>query len=234
MDVTCLIPARLGSTRFHGKALSKINGTSMVVHTARNAIDAFGKNNVIVLTDHHDILNECVKNNIFVEITGNHNNSTERISEYISKIKTNRIVELQADEPLITKKDLIGLYEKSLITKNPTCLISPLDQFQISDENICKAITDDYQKKVVYITRHPLNSGYRHVGVYSYTQNQLRDFVSMPQTKLEVLEKIHPMKWIEIGYEYNCHEIDHFTHGVDVPSDLSVVQTYLNYDQFQL
>lgn len=233
MDVTCLIPARLGSTRFFGKALSKINGTSMVVHVAKNAISAFGKENVVVLTDHHEILKECVQNNIFVEITGNYNNSTERIFEYVSRIKTDRIIELQGDEPLILGEDLVRLYDISYKSKNPSCLISPLGENQLNDENICKAITNEDESKVFYVTRYPVNSGFRHIGVYSYTVDQLNEFNSHPQTKLEVLEKIHPMKWIELGYEYNCHNVNHFTHGVDVPSDLSVVQTYLNYDKFQ-
>lgn len=228
-DVTCLIPSRLGSTRFFGKALSKINGISMVVFVAKNAINAFGKENVIVLTDCENILQECIDNNILANITEKCNNSTERIYQYINKIKTDWIIELQGDEPLITKNDLISLYNLSKIKKNPTCLISPLGKTQLEDKNICKAITNDNLDRIHYITRYPIDSGYRHVGVYCYTKKHLEYFNLKEQTKIEVLENIHPMKWIELGHEYNCYCIEHFTHGVDVPSDLSVVQTYLNY-----
>ena len=230
-DITCLIPSRLGSTRFFGKSLENINDDPMVVMVARNAIKAFGKDNVIVLTDHKKIYDVCDNNNIKCEITKSCNNSTERILQYYEKIKTEYIIELQGDEPLISPEDLLSLYNKGKKTKNPTCIISPLHESQINDENICKAIVNKKEDRIFYVTRFALNTNFRHVGVYMYNKSQLIDF-DKKETNIELIENIHQLKWIELGYTYNCAKINHYTHGVDVPKDIFVVKTLLEYKEF--
>jgi 3-deoxy-manno-octulosonate cytidylyltransferase (CMP-KDO synthetase) len=224
MEITCVIPSRLGSSRFFGKPLATINGNPMIIHVAQNAIDAFGKKNVIVLTDSILITNICKKNNISSFLTEMCNNSTERVFKFLDKIPTEIIVEIQGDEPLITSLDLKNFIKEENF---PRCMISPLENFQIKDSNICKVVVDDNIKKIYYITRMPLNTGYRHVGVYSYTKTQLKYFKSN-RTKIEILEDIHPMKWIELGYQYYCYNINHFTHGVDVLSDIPLVEKYIH------
>jgi 3-deoxy-manno-octulosonate cytidylyltransferase (CMP-KDO synthetase) len=230
-DVTCLIPSRLGSTRFFGKSLENINDDPMVVMVAKNAVKAFGKNNIIVLTDHKKIYDLCDKNNIKCEITKSCNNATERILQYYEKIKTEYIIELQGDEPLIFSEDLLSLYNKGKETKSPTCIISPLHESQIDDENICKAIVNKKEDRIFYVTRFALNTNFRHVGVYMYNKSQLMDFCKK-ETNIELIENIHPLKWIELGYTYNCAKINHYTHGVDVPKDIFVVKTLLEYKDF--
>lgn len=230
-DITCLIPSRLESTRFFEKSLENINDDPMVVMVARNAIKAFGKNNVIVLTDHKKIYDLCDKNNIKCEITKSCSNATERILQYYEKINTEYIIELQGDEPLVFSEDLLFLYHEGKKTKNPTCIISPLHESQINDENICKAIVNKKEDRIFYVTRFALNTNFRHVGVYMYNKSQLIDF-DKKETNIELIENIHPLKWIELGYTYNCAKINHYTHGVDVPKDIFVVKTLLEYKEF--
>lgn len=51
MNVTLLIPARYGSSRFPGKPLAPINGKPMIQHVYERASLAKGLTNIYVATD---------------------------------------------------------------------------------------------------------------------------------------------------------------------------------------
>ena len=54
MHFTAIIPARLASTRFPGKALADLGGKPMIVRVAERARES-GADSVYVATDHRDI-----------------------------------------------------------------------------------------------------------------------------------------------------------------------------------
>ena len=51
MSVLAIIPARMGSSRFPGKPLAKINGRPMIEHVYKNVIESNMISKTIAVTD---------------------------------------------------------------------------------------------------------------------------------------------------------------------------------------
>ncbi|MEQ8845321.1 MAG: 3-deoxy-manno-octulosonate cytidylyltransferase [Phycisphaerales bacterium] len=100
-----IIPARLGSTRFPGKALASDTGKPMVVHVCERAKMAAAVANVVVATDSMDIV-RAVESHGFdaVMTSAEHENGTSRLAEAAKTMGLKNqqpIVNVQGDEPEI-------------------------------------------------------------------------------------------------------------------------------------
>src|SRR5690606_19110501 len=101
---TVIIPARLASTRLPNKPLADLGGKPMVVRVAEQAMKA-GAAQVIVATDHEDILNACARHDVQARMTrADHPSGTDRIAEVAAAVGLADdavVVNVQGDEPLI-------------------------------------------------------------------------------------------------------------------------------------
>ena len=68
LNLLIIIPARIGSTRLKKKLLKKIDGTSMILRVAQNALK-MKLGPVLVATDSKQILDLCQRNGIRVVLT---------------------------------------------------------------------------------------------------------------------------------------------------------------------
>lgn len=111
---TAIIPARLGSTRFPGKALADETGLPMVVHVCQRAAMASSVGRVVVATD-SEAIGESVRGHGFEAVlTGEHENGTSRVAEAARLLKLGpraEIVNVQGDEPEIDP----GLIDAALL-----------------------------------------------------------------------------------------------------------------------
>ncbi len=104
MKTTALIPARLESKRFPNKLIKKINGTPIILKTYRAAVDSRLFENVYVVSGNDEIL-DIIKSEggkTFKSLK-DHNSGTDRIAEAAIKLNTDIVVNLQGDEPFISK-----------------------------------------------------------------------------------------------------------------------------------
>ena len=114
-----LIPSRLGASRLPNKPLLKINNKSLIIHVYEKGKSA-NIGEVYVATGDQEIFQEVVKNYGKTKITKKkHVTGTDRIYEAYEQLNLNEIdyiINLQGDEPLIDKNDIINLNE--LAVKN--------------------------------------------------------------------------------------------------------------------
>ncbi len=100
-----IIPARLGSTRFPGKALADETGKPMVVHVCERTERAESVANVVVATDSTEIVNAVESHGFDAVMTSaEHENGTSRLAEAakVLGLKDQQpIVNVQGDEPEI-------------------------------------------------------------------------------------------------------------------------------------
>ena len=89
----CLIPARMESQRYPGKALAMIEGQAMVVRCAHNAMHADLK--TWVCTDSEQIEQVCRQKSIHVIKTPRCNSGTDRCAWAIKQIDAEHIIILQ-------------------------------------------------------------------------------------------------------------------------------------------
>lgn len=238
MKIIAVIPARYKSSRFPGKPLADICGKPMIwwVYQQCKKVKDFAE--VYVATDDEKIFEICKSLNIEVVMTSNqHKTGTDRIGEVASKISADLIVNVQGDEPLLEPETIKAAIEP--FYKNPNLQVSNL---MTKIKNPVDAINFTVPKVItnkdgvgVYLTRAtaPYPKGsidysyYKQVCVYGFKPEALRFFCDYGKkygkAKIEAIEDIEILRFIENGYKVQYVEVDSETVAVDTPNDLEKV-----------
>jgi 3-deoxy-manno-octulosonate cytidylyltransferase (CMP-KDO synthetase) len=209
---------------------------------------------VIVATDDQRIL-EAVKsfggNAVITSPT--HPTGTDRVAEVARKLKSEIIVNVQGDEPLI-KGTIIDNAIRPLLTDDTvpmSTLITRIEEVKDwLNPHIVKVVVDQ-KNFALYFSRSPipfprdLNIGrleshpfgtdrplpkkvFKHIGVYVFRRKFLLHFSKMKPTPLEKLEKLEQLRALENGYSIKVTPVDYEPICVDTPEDLQKVVTYLS------
>jgi 3-deoxy-manno-octulosonate cytidylyltransferase (CMP-KDO synthetase) len=72
---------------------------------------------------------------------------------------------------------------------------------------------------------------YKHIGLYGYTRAALELFHSLPQSPLELAEKLEQLRYLENGIPIYVAETIHDTVGVDTEADLALAAAFLINDR---
>jgi len=106
------------------------------------------------------------------------------------------------------------------------------DYDELSNPNVVKVVLDRkgfalyFSRAAIPYNREVSGSGpqravfYKHIGLYAYTRDFLFTFKSLPQSKLEKIEKLEQLRVIENGYKIKVVETKFDTVGIDTPEDL--------------
>ncbi len=126
MKTVGIIPSRMNSVRFPGKALADIGGVPMVVRVFHAARESGALDEVYVATDSPEITSVCLKQNIPVLRTADtHQNPTSRTAEAASMVKADYYVMIGGDEPLLHPEDI-----RNVVTEGILCLKSAAQNVQ--------------------------------------------------------------------------------------------------------
>ena len=63
----------------------------------------------------------------------------------------------------------------------------------------------------------------RHVGMYMYKSNILKQISSLKPTQLETVESLEQLRWLENGFKIKCVQTNFESHCVDTPEDLEKI-----------
>jgi len=227
-----VIPARYSSTRLAGKVLAKDTGKYLLQHTYQQACLARIPGSVIIATDHEKVVAAARSFGAEVVLTSpSHKSGTDRIAEAVAHIDAQVILNLQADEPEINPQNID--YLARLLLQNPQFPMATLvtdfqSPAQVADANLVKVITDG-NDRAIYFSRATIpydrgNAGIgrvanylRHIGIYAYRKDFLLKITSLPQTKLEKIEKLEQLRAIENGYPVLVGKVEHACEGIDTP-----------------
>jgi len=232
--ITVVIPARYASTRFEGKPLAKICGKPMIYHVYSRAIKSRIADEVIVATDDERI-RRCVEDfgGKAVMTSPRHETGTDRIAEVAAKRKSDIVVNVQGDEPLLNP-EMISQVARPLIddeTLNVVTLVSEIsDPADFVDLMNVKAVMDVFHN-IMFMTRAPIPYPksrqdyliFKQIGIYAFRRNYLLRFASMKQTPLEIIEGIELLRVVENAQKLKGVVTEHKTYSVDTPSDLAEV-----------
>ena len=149
------------------------------------------------------------------------------------------VVNIQGDEPFIDPSQIDKVVD--VLNKGEfviATLVKRMDNLEtILNSNIVKAIFSK-EGKALYFSRSPIPylrntpqsewhlSGefYKHIGLYAYKATALRDIAQLPQSRLELLESLEQLRWLENGFSIGIAETDLETIGIDTPDDLEKIQ----------
>lgn len=238
-EVIILIPARLESSRFPGKALAPVKGVPMIVRCAQNAQGTNLK--TVVCTDSELIADTCRKNEIEVKITPNFNTGTDRVEWAAKQLNSELIINLQGDEVLITTEAILKfadcLENISEKEQDNTIIngVSPLSSQNAFDRNNVKAVISE-EENILYLSRKPIrntnnpdqmSSYLKQLGLYGFHGSALEKFSSLKQSRLEITESVEMLRWLEQGNKLKGILLRTPSISVDTPEDLIEAESYL-------
>ncbi len=246
MKILGIIPARYASTRFPGKPLAEISGKPMIQWVYERTSKVF--EDVYVATDDERIQKAVLAFGGQVVMTSTeHQSGTDRCAEALNIIeketnsKFDIVINVQGDEPFIQPEQL-----KKVATcfNNPTVQLATLvKQFSNSEDifnpNSPKVILN-LKKEAIYFSRSVIPfirkkeksdwqqnyPFYKHIGLYAYRCDVLREITKLEQSPLELAESLEQLRWIENGYRIRVEETNMETLAVDTPEDLERVKEF--------
>ena len=237
-----IIPSRLASTRLPNKPLIKINNKSLVMHVYDKAIKSqIGK--VYVATCDKKIANDVEKNGgKFIMTSRSHTTGTDRVYEASKKLnlkKTDYIINVQGDEPMISPNDIKKLNK---ISKENYLNISTLayhvkNKKTYKNRNIVKVITKkklsirSKQEALNFqriINNNSYKNVYQHLGIYLYKFSALEKFINLKKTKNENNEKLEQLRAIDNNMKINVILANYFSSGIDTKKDLDEYKKLMN------
>jgi len=234
MKIVGIIPARYKSSRFPGKPLADICGKPMLYWVYNQAKKVSLLDELYVATDDLRISDVCKSYNINVILTSDdHSTGTDRISEVAQRIKADLYINIQGDEPLIepsTIEQAILPFFKNKELKITNLMTERKDPVEVINFTIPKVITNK-DNFGIYLTRSaaPYPKGkidfkyYKQVCVYGFTPDALEFFNKSERGKIESIEDIEILRFIENGWKVKFVEVNSDTVAVDTPNDLQKV-----------
>lgn len=228
-----MIPARYDSSRFRGKMLADLCGKPVIARTYDSVVATGLFSDVYVVTDHDGIAEAVTKNGGKVlRSIKHHETGSDRIAEAVKDIDCDIIVNVQGDEPFVTREPLeklISVFFGSDAHKID--LASMVQEIKnpafITDPNYVKVVMDK-DNFALYFSRSPIpypREGfsakyYEHVGVYAFRKQSLLDFAEDKMLQNEAIEKVECIRYLEYGKHIKMVEAPFVSMEVDTPQDL--------------
>ena len=240
MTVSALIPARLNSSRLEKKLIKDLDGIPIIVRTYENIVSTNLFKEVIVVTDADEIVEILKRHNIkFLKSLKSHNTGTDRIAEFADKFNSDIIVNVQGDEPFISKDDLIKIINEFKCDSNNlvnvvSLMIKLSNIDEINNPNNVKVVVDNnndsilFSRSIIPFDRDDLKPNYyKHIGVYAFRSLYLKKFAKYDQTPLEKAEMIEALRIVEHGEKIRMIEIFKEHVSIDTIDDLKMAESIL-------
>ena len=235
MKVIAIIPARFDSTRFPGKPLAKLGNKYIIQHVYEQAQKSGLFAEVIVGTDDQRIFEAVNGFGGKVTLTSKkHKSGTDRVAEVCNKMSCCKdadvIINVQGDEPFITEKPLRKLID---VFNDPDVMVASLmhkTNIDIKNPNVVKVICDENDNALNFFrTPNPESQtpNFKHIGVYAFRRKTLFEFVELPESKLEKIEKLEQFRLLENGYKIKMVLTSYKGIGIDTPQDLEKAERLL-------
>ena len=233
MKVIGIIPARHDSSRFPGKPLANILGKSMIERVYNQCKKCELLSDVIVATDDEVILKHVQSFGGEAMMTSkDHQSGTDRCNEIAQKLTESYdvVVNIQGDEPYINPnqiKEIIGLFEDKE-TQIGTIAKKITDFEIVAEENSPKVIFDK-NKMALNFCRSIANISsestyFKHIGIYAFRKNTLKDICKLPQSKNEIRERLEQLRWLDNGYKVTVGITAFESFSVDTPEDIEKIE----------
>lgn len=238
-----IIPARYASTRFPGKPLAMLGGKPVIQHVYEKVAAALQE--AYVATDDERIYDTVINfGGQAVMTRKDHKSGTDRIEEAMEKIggDWDVVVNVQGDEPFVDKSQLSTIC--SCFDDSSTQIATLGKRFAsieaTENPNSPKIVVDNQgfamyfsrsvipfvrgKEKELWLEAYPF---LKHLGIYAYRREVLREITQLPQSSLELAESLEQLRWLQNGYKIKVGTTDIETVGIDTPQDLERAEAFL-------
>ena len=248
LKAIAIIPARYASTRFPAKPLAILGGKMVIERVYEQVTKCVEK--AVVATDDERIY-DAVKSfgGEVVMTSTEHRSGTDRCREAFEKVgyDADIVINVQGDEPFIQPEQIEAL--KHCFDNEETQIATLVKPFAESDgvealenPNSPKVVVDG-EMHALYFSRSVIpylrgiersewlkhHTFYKHIGIYAFRAEVLKEVTSLPQSSLEKAESLEQLRWLEGGYKIGVGISDIETIGIDTPEDLIKAEEFLQH-----
>ena len=241
-----IIPARFASTRFPGKPLAMLGEKTIIQHVYEQVTKVIF--DVFVATDDDRIFREVEKfGGKAIMTSDQHKSGTDRCYEAFTKLDEyfDVVINVQGDEPFIQPEqiellrscfgdentDIATLIKKIDTENSEAVLFNPNSPKVVTDKNgfamYFSRSTIPYMRGVDTKEWAEKHDFYKHIGIYAYRSEILRELTSLPPSVLEMAESLEQLRWLENGYRIKTAITGTETIGIDTPEDLEKAKLLL-------
>ena len=257
MKFVAIIPARYASTRFPGKPLALLGGKPVIQRVYEQAksvladvfvatdddrifqtVCDFDGQAIMTRADHKsgtDRIEEAMEK---IEVRG---------TEYEVRGEDLVVINIQGDEPFVQASQIETLCQLFDAPETQIgTLGKPFETMEaVMNPNSPKIVCDRkgfalyFSRSVIPFVRTPppLSSEgdrgrlpfpyLKHLGLYAYRREVLREITQLPQSPLELAESLEQLRWLENGYRIRVGTTNVETVGIDTPDDLQRAEEFL-------
>ena len=246
MNYIGIIPARYASTRFPGKPLAMLGGKPVIQRVYEQVSGVM--DDVLVATDDERILKTVEGfGGKAVMTRADHKSGTDRCYEaYVLQGKPyDVVVNIQGDEPFIQPQQLEAVkacFED--VTTQIATLVKPFtadEPFAVLENVNSPKVVVNKNWNALYFSRSIIpyqrnaekqdwlkgHTYYKHIGLYAYRTEVLKEITMLPQSSLELAESLEQLRWLENGYKIKVGISEVETIGIDTPQDLERAEEFL-------
>lgn len=241
-----IIPARYASTRFPAKPLALLGGKPVIQRVYEQVVKLL--DDAVVATDDERI-EAAVKafGGKVVMTSTSHRSGTDRCYEALTKVdgEFDVVINIQGDEPFIQPSQIrtvMDCFEDS--STQIATLVKPFtsqDGFDALENVNSPKVVVNKQMQALYFSRSIIpffrnkdkkewlagHTYYKHIGLYAYRAEVLKEITQLPQSSLELAESLEQLRWLENGYVIKVGESQVETIGIDTPEDLARAELFL-------
>ena len=229
MAVHCIVPARMGSSRFPGKPLVKILGKEMIVRTMERAVRAECFDRIVCATDSEEIAGVVSRAGFEFVLTGSAATGSDRVAMAAQELGLDLVVNLQGDEPLVEPSVLRDV--ASALESHPdewVTVACPLNPAEAELKTVVKVLVKgdyalDFTRSVAV---EDASRWFQHQGIYAYSRRCRDEFSSLPQSEVEKERSLEQMRILG-KRPIRIVQSPYPSVSVDVPSDVAAVEAAL-------
>ena len=239
MSILGVIPARYASTRFPGKPLVMIEGKSMLQRVYEQAAQS-QLSDLVVATDDERITAHVASFGAKAIMTGvDHASGTDRCYEAYVKLGASHdyVINIQGDEPFLDPAqidELVAVCDGKV--ELATQMIKCDSHNVLFDAGEVKIVLNQHNEAIYFSrsvipflknrevqTWHEHHDYFRHVGMYVYKGDVLKQITALKPSSLELAESLEQLRWVQAGYKITCVLTKFDSHCIDTPEDIDKV-----------
>jgi 3-deoxy-manno-octulosonate cytidylyltransferase (CMP-KDO synthetase) len=245
MKIIGIIPARYASIRYPGKPLIDIKGKSMLQRVYEQTKKAIGLTNIIIATDDDRIANHAHSFGAEVVMTKeDHPSGTDRCFEALVNYgkEYDYVLNIQGDEPFIDPEQINQLTKVcDGQTELATQMIPVNNHAVLFDKGEVKIVMNSAQEALFFSRMvipfikgvpesewHKHHAYFRHVGMYLYRTDVLKQLTQLTPSALELAESLEQLRWLENGFKIKLVQTTFDSHCIDTPEDVEKVLRIMN------
>ena len=244
--VAAIIPARMGSSRFPGKALLRIEGLPMIEHVRRRALRCGRFSDVVVATCDQEIADvvrgyggRCLMT------SPHHPMASDRVAEAMRQLDCTHVINVQGDEILVLPGDLETMVRAMVAQPDVPAwnAIARIERAtELSDPSIVKCVVS-VSRRVLFCSRDfswlagKVGADFEPIrvilGILGYRRDFLERYGALSRSPLEVAETIDQSRIVE--HDVLVQGVE-FTKGypeINEPRDAKAVEHVLSEDPTQ-